>query len=103
MYAATRAYQRITPPRNVCAHSGSRPVKSAANHPITSTKKNAMKRMSKTMNCGMAKMTRKPTVHRFCAAVPAYHISTRLLGMTTEASVMTPPLYAIRRRTCAQS
>jgi hypothetical protein len=51
----------------------------------------------------MAKMMRKATVHRFCAAVPAYHISTRLVGMTTEASVMSAPLYAIRRRTYVQT
>ena len=86
----TRVFQRITPLRKVCAHPGSRPVKSAANHPITITKKNAMKRMYKTMNCGMAKMMRKATVHRFCAAVPANHISTRLVGTTIGAFVMAP-------------
>ena len=86
------AYQRITPPRKVCAHSGSRPVKSEANHPITITKKNAMKRMYKTMNCGMARMRRKATVNRFCATLPANHISTRLVGMIMGAFVISPHL-----------
>ena len=66
-------------------------MKSAANHPITITKRNAMKRTYKTMNCGIAKMTRKATVHRFCAVVPANHISTRLVGTTIGAFVMSPP------------
>ena len=44
------------------------------------------------MNCGMAKMMRKAHLcHRFCAAVPANHISTRLVGMTIGAFVMSPP------------
>ncbi len=71
-------------------------MNNAANHPITSTKKEAMKRMYKMMNCGMAKMTRKATVNRFCRAVPAYSISTRLVGMAVDAFVMSPPLFAIR-------
>ena len=51
-----------------------------------------MKRMYKTMNCGMAKMMRKATVSRFCGAVPANHISTRLVGMAIGAFVMCTPL-----------
>ncbi len=46
----------------------------------------------RTMNCGMARMMRKATVSRFCCAVPANHISTRRVGATIAASVMTPPL-----------
>ena len=60
---------------------------------MTKTKKAAMKRKNKTMNCGMAKMKRKTTVTRRCGLVPPYHISTRLVGMTIEAFVMSPPLY----------
>ena len=63
-------------------------MNSAPNHPITSTKNEAMKRMYKTTNCGMAKMMRKATVRRFCGAVPAYNISTRPLGMAVDALVM---------------
>ena len=36
-------------------------------------------------------MMRKITVTRFCGAVPAYHMSTRLLGTAIEALVISAP------------
>ena len=101
MYAVTRISQRMTPPKKVCANSGSSPVTSAANHPITATTKAAIQRKNRTMNCGMARMMRNTTVTRFCGAVPAYHMSTRPVGTGIEALVMSAPLSAARR--CGQA
>ena len=67
-------------------------MNSAANQPITATTRAAMPTKVRTMNCGMARMKRKATVSRFCCAVPANHISTRHVGATIAAPVMTPPL-----------
>ena len=67
-------------------------MNSAPNHPTIKTKKAAIPRKNKTMNCGMAKMKRKITVARRCGLVPLNHISTRLVGMTIEALVMSAPL-----------
>ena len=64
---------------------------SAANHPMTATTNAAIPRKNKTMNCGMARMMRKITVTRLCGAVPAYHMSTRLVGTAIEALVMSAP------------
>jgi hypothetical protein len=50
-----------------------------------------MKRKYNTMICGMAKMMRKPTESRPWGAVPAYHMSTRLVGIAIAALVMETP------------
>ena len=49
------------------------------------------------MICGMAKMMRKATVSRRWGAVPAYHMSTRRVGVAIAASVMSPPFHGACR------
>ena len=63
-------------------------MKSAANHPMTATKKPAITRNTSTKNCGMARISRKTTVARRCGSVPENHISTRLVGTDMETFVM---------------
>ena len=84
----TRVYQRTTPLIHSCAHPGRRPVISAPNQPITTTKKVTMDSANSTMYCGMAKMMRNATVRRFCGDVPANHMSTRLVGIGIAGFVM---------------
>ena len=72
-------------------------MNSAPNHPITITMISAMNRMYRTMSCGMARMMRNATVARRCGDVPAYHMSTRLVGISIAGFVMGPLPHAARR------
>ena len=53
------------------------------------------------MSCGMAKMMRNATVARLCGDVPAYHMSTRLVGISIAGIRHGPPFRALHadRRT----
>ena len=64
MYAPTRVCHRMTPVTNWCAHCGSRPMTSAENQPMITTKTAAKTMKTSTMYCGMIRMRRRSTVQR---------------------------------------
>ena len=48
----------------VCIPSGTRPVKSAANHEMNTTHEDAIAYSESTIACGMTRISRKNTVRR---------------------------------------